>query len=121
MDYDIIQQGGDSMANEYVISKRDEKLGTVQLSKSVFESIIRITLEEMEGVFIVDTSWKSGVVPVVHKDNDLSVMVDVKLRYGLSAQRVSMNIQEKVVNVIKQTTDVVIKNVDVKISGFVFE
>ncbi len=114
-------QVGETMANEYVISKKDEKLGTVQLSKAVFESIVRITLEEMEGVTLADTSWKSGVVLSIDKENTLSILVDVRLKYGQSAQRVSMKIQEKIVNVIKQTTDVNIGNIDVKVSGFVFE
>ncbi|NLW28962.1 MAG: Asp23/Gls24 family envelope stress response protein [Erysipelothrix sp.] len=106
---------------EYMDVKFKNELGEVHINKSVFEWIARNIVEEMKGVDIVDGSFKKGVVCTLSKEGLLKIEIEVKLDYGMNAERTSRTIQENVINNIKNSTDVVADQVDISVIGFHFK
>lgn len=108
------------MAQEFIDVSFKNELGDVHIDKSVFEWIARINVDEIEGVHIVDGSFKKGINCVLTKNGLLKIEVDVKMNYGMNAERTSRTIQDKIVNAIKQMVDAHIDQVDVNVLGFQF-
>lgn len=108
------------MSQEFAEIKFKNELGDVNVHKSVFEWIARINVEEIEGVHIVDGNFKKGINCDLSKNGLMKVDVDVKLNYGLNAERTSRLIQDKIVNAIKQMVDVHTDQVNVNVVGFQF-
>ena len=106
------------MAQEYIVIKeKTEQSGLIALSKSVFESIAKISVEEVEGCILVDA--KKAVVCRI-ANNRLHVAVDAKVKYGVNVNRTCEDIQAKITQNIQLMTNLKCGSVDVKISGFVF-
>lgn len=108
------------MAQEFAEIKFETKLGDVNIHKSVFEWIARINVQEIEGVNIVDGSFKKGINCELSKNGLIKIDVEVRLNYGTNAERTSRLIQDKIVEAIKQMTDVHTDEVNVNVVGFQF-
>ncbi|MBQ7889667.1 MAG: Asp23/Gls24 family envelope stress response protein [Erysipelotrichaceae bacterium] len=107
------------MAQEYIVIKeKTEQSGLIALSKSVFESIAKISVEEVEGCFLVDNSKKAVVCKIIN--NRLHVNVEAKVKYGVNVNRTCEDIQDRITQNIQLMTNLKCGSVDVKISGFVF-
>ena len=108
------------MAQEYFGIKFENEVGDIHVNRSVFEWIARITVQEIEGVHIIDSSFKKGINAVLSKNGLLKIDVDVKYNYGMNAERTSRLIQDKIMDGIKQMVDVHPDQVDVSVLGFQF-
>lgn len=107
------------MAQEYIVIKeKTEQSGLIALSKSVFESIAVISVEEVEGCNLIDNTKKAVVCRI--QNNRLHVSVDAKVKYGVNVNRTCEEIQTRVTQNIQLMTNLKCGSVDVKISGFVF-
>lgn len=109
------------MAQEYFGVKFENEVGDIHVNRSVFEWITRITVQEVSGAHIVDSSFKKGISAVLSKNGLLKIEIDVKYNYGLNAERTSRLIQDKVMDAIKQMVDVHPDQVDVNVLGFQFD
>lgn len=108
------------MAQEFIDVTFKNNLGNVQVHKTVFEWISRINVDEIEGVHIVDGSFKKGINCYIDKDSLVKIEVDVRINYGVNAERSSRLIQDKIVKAIQNMVDVHIDQVDVNVIGFQF-
>lgn len=106
------------MAHEYLKGQSTTN-GEAHIAYSVVESIARIGIEEIEGVIIVDGSFKKGVTSVVENSTAI-INADVKIKYGYNADRIARQIQERVVKDVRQMADVHVDQVNVNILGFQF-
>lgn len=107
------------MAQEYVLLKnKDENNGLIALSKSVFESIARISVAEVDGCEPIDNEKKAVLSKI--NNNKLHIFIDAKVRYGVNANQTSEQIQNRVFQNINLMTGLKCHNIDVRITGFVF-
>ena len=107
------------MSQEYIVIKeKNEQSGLIALSKSVFESIAKISVEEVEGCALVDHAKKAVVSRV--QNNRLHISVEAKVKYGVNVNRTCEEIQDRVTQSIQLMTNLKCGSVDVKISGFIF-
>ena len=107
------------MAQEYIVIKeKTEQTGLIALSKSVFESIAKISMDEVEGCMLVDNAKKAVVSRIAN--NRLHVSVEAKVKYGMNVNHICEEIQDRIAQNIQLMTNLKCGSVDVKISGFVF-
>ncbi|RRC93072.1 Asp23/Gls24 family envelope stress response protein [Erysipelotrichaceae bacterium OH741_COT-311] len=108
------------MAQEYILlNKKDEK-SIVALSKGVFEAITKISIDEFDGVYLVDRKQAKSIHCKI-KDNKLALVIDVKFKYGVNVNRVSTRLQSKVHEAILNMTGLNCHVVNIRINGFVFD
>ena len=106
------------MAQEYIVIKeKTEQSGLIALSKGVYETIAKISMDEVEGCLLVDA--KKSVVCRI-ENNRLHVSVDAKVKYGVNVNRICEEVQDRITQNIQLMTNLKCGSVDVKISGFVF-
>lgn len=106
------------MAQEY-FKTESNRFGNVEIAFSVIEHIARVGIEEIEGISIVDTSFRKGVNALFEKGRT-TINVDVKVKYGFNADRAARQIQERIVKDARQMADVVVDHVNVNVHGFNF-
>lgn len=109
------------MAQDYFNLTFENEVGEIHVNRSVFELISRFSVEEIEGVHIIDSSFKKGITSTLSKEGLLKIEVDVKYNYGINAERTSRLVQDKIMNAIKDMVDIHPDQVDVNVLGFQFE
>lgn len=85
--------------------------GVLGLKGGVFEranSIINRNAQESEGVSVVQNS-----------DGSLNFVISVVIEFGVSIPKVAIKIQEAVKNAVNESTDLVVKNVDLVVDSYV--
>ena len=106
------------MAQEYIVIKeKTEQSGLIALSKGVYETIAKISMDEIEGCVLVDA--KKAVVCRI-ENNRLHVGVEAKVKYGVNVNQICEEVQDRITQNIQLMTNLKCGSVDVKISGFVF-
>lgn len=107
------------MAQEYILlNKNEDGNGLIALSKAVFETITRISLDELDDVYSVDKK-ESKAIQCRIRDNKLNVLVNVKIKYGANVNKTCQLLQEKIHENIFNMTNLKCSVVDIKINGFV--
>ena len=106
------------MAQEYIVIKeKTEQSGLIALSKGVYETIAKISMDEVEGCVLVDT--KKAVVCRI-ENNRLHVGVEANVKYGVNVNQICEEVQDRITQNIQLMTNLKCGSVDVKVSGFVF-
>lgn len=109
------------MAQEYIAVKQKNELGLIALSKSVFETIAQIVVEEEETLFLNDqmNPFKYSINCKIQNDQ-LIISVDVKVKFDANVNKSCAKLQDKIYENIAHMTDYTPDEIDVRVVGFVF-
>ncbi len=106
------------MAKEYILLKEKSDSGIIALNKSVFESIVEISKDEVEGLSKIPHTRFSRPVSIKIVNNKLHISVDVNLKYGASVGVVSKNLQTKIYDNILQMTGLKPSDISINVISF---
>ncbi|MDD6467788.1 MAG: Asp23/Gls24 family envelope stress response protein [Erysipelotrichaceae bacterium] len=109
------------MAMEYiVIPTINRNIGLIAISKHVLEAITRYTIEE-------EDTWYLGPATPFHQpvtckvvNNKLSIVLDIRLKYGVNVNSSCEQIQRKIQQMIEQMTDIKCNDIKINVVGFLF-
>ena len=105
------------MAQEYVILKEADEYGRIAVNKTVFRSIVEISLRDVENA--VPADMRFGKNTVVHIDhNKLQIAADIRVKYGANANTVSSQVQNRIYENILFMTGFKAGDVSVNMVGF---
>ncbi len=108
------------MAQEYIAVKQKNELGLIAISKSVFQTIAAIEVEDEENVVLADaTPFKSPLTCKIAEDR-LYLSVDIKVMYNANVNEVCARLQNKIYDSIKHMSEYAPDVIDVKVTGFLF-
>lgn len=109
------------MAQEYIEVKQNHELGMIALSKSVFQTIAQIAVEEAEGLTLADpfNPFKNSISCKIQ--NDLLILtVNVKVNYDVNVKAACTKLQNTIHDNIAHMSDYTPDIIDIRVSGFVF-
>lgn len=114
------------MTKEYYDLKVENNLGTANICTQVFEAISYGALQNLEDVWVHLPSGfpKAGKHPVsalLCNDQSLSLTIDVDVKYGVNISLITNTIQTKVIDSIKQMTNINKCKVNVNIKSIEFD
>lgn len=107
-----------------VYKHKDESKGKVVYNVGIVKGIVRLAVEDVEGVAIeskqkVRKNADSGIkVEVTNGNINVNVIVDVY--YGYSIPDVAYNIQRSIKHSVESMSKYKIGNIDVKVNGVIF-
>ena len=81
------------MTEEYVLLKDSNEIGKIALNKSVFSSIVNISLDEIEGVVKPE---KDDHIEIKVIKNRLEITVGVIVKNDSNVKTVCENLQKKI-------------------------
>lgn len=109
------------MAMEYiVIPTINRNIGLIAISKHVLEAITRYTIEEEKVWYLGPSTPFHQAVTCKVVDNKLSIVLDIKLKYGANVNSSCELIQNKIQQMIAQMTDITCDDIRINVVGFVF-
>ena len=111
------------MAQEYVSVNQSSHLGIIALSKSVFQTITAITVDEEEAVMLAQTDITSlfkDTVTCKVQDDQMMLTMDVKVNYNANVNEVCAKLQKKLHEAIAHMTGYAPDVIDIKVVGFFF-
>lgn len=110
-----------NMAQEYVGLRQKNALGQIALSKSVFQTIAKIVIDEDKKIELAEnnTPFKYALGCKVQNDQ-LVITADVKVDYNANVQDACNNLQLKIYENIQHMTDYTPDIIDIRVVGFVF-
>ncbi len=104
-------------------------LGVVHIHKNVVAEIVASVLTDIDGVNLLPKNFAQscgelfgqktvpGVTVSVDENNDVSVDIQVLVRYGMNIPDIGRHIQDVVRSVVQKTADISLKEVNVNIQG----
>ncbi|MDD5018881.1 MAG: Asp23/Gls24 family envelope stress response protein [Candidatus Omnitrophica bacterium] len=105
-------------------------LGIIKIHNNVIASIAYLATLEIDGVSRVCDDMKSRILRLIgkktqsgaidirqEKNEEISVIVPVILKYGYKIPDVATKIQDRVKAAVEEATDLVIRDVVIKIKG----
>ncbi len=103
----------------------DESKGKVVYNVGIVKGIVRLAVEDVEGVAIQDKNKKavkksSDGIKVETSNNNINVSVNVDVYYGYSIPDVAYNIQRNVKHSVESMSKYKIGTIDVKVTGVIF-
>lgn len=104
------------MADYIVAKNREQNIGIIGLSTTVFEAIAEFSLEDIKGVKVIPaTRFKRNVACKV-EDGKININLNINVKTGNNVNEICRKVQKHIVNCIYNMTDFddVIVNVDVK-------
>lgn len=112
--------------NEYYTFDQGSVNGKILMNIRVFDEITKKTVNDMKNVSL-DTSKGfqiSGTKSVVGcsiKDNEITISIHVRLKYGMNITKTTCEIQEKIAIAIKQMTGVSVKHINIEVDNIDFD
>lgn len=113
------------------LEEKNHGLGTIEIAPEVLEVISGITVNEIEGVYAMQGTFKSGVnelfgrsshnkgIYLRNNEDGLSIDVYCYLKYGVSVPKVALEVQTKIKEQILFMSDLDISTVNVHVVGLV--
>lgn len=104
-------------------------LGIVHIHKNVVADIVASTVADVDGVELVSKTFMEncielfgkkivpGVTVNVDENNDVSVDIQVVVRYGMNIPDIGRHIQDVVRSIVQKTVDISLKEINVNIQG----
>ncbi|NLE65068.1 MAG: Asp23/Gls24 family envelope stress response protein [Elusimicrobia bacterium] len=104
-------------------------LGAIEVHKNVLADIATAAIKDVEGVTParyelaervmawLGRSFNSAVEVRADVAGQVSLVIKVKVRYGLNLAEVSQKVQDKVLTAVERMADIDLKDVDVSIEG----
>lgn len=104
----------------------------VSISENVIANIAKIATEEIDGVYKITKSVTATITDIFSKqsntgvkvetsDNEISIDLSVELIYGVNISNVTCKIQSNVKSSIESMTGLIVKEVNVLVSGLFIE
>ena len=103
---------------DYVVLKKDAGSGMIAISKSVFEAIAEITMQDIENIVHTPTSFAKKTLSVHVDDNQLKIEADVRVKYGANVSETCGLVQSKIYENIVFMTGYKPSDVRVNVTGF---
>ena len=103
------------MTEEYVLLKDSNEIVKIALNKSVFSSIVNISLDEIEGVVKPE---KDDHIEIKVIKNRLEITVGVIVKNDSNVKTVCENLQKKIFDNILDMTNIKAKTITVDVLGF---
>ncbi len=94
------------------------EFGSIEVSNKAINDIANICVEKTKGVY---PNKKDGTSACNFKDDELRVVVPVKIKQGIDVIKTCNNLQSIIKSSIGEMTGVEAKSVDIEIEGFVNE
>ncbi len=94
------------------------EFGSIEVSNKAINDIANICVEKTKGVY---PNKKDGTSACNFKDDELKVVVSVKVKQGIDVVKTCNNLQSKIKTAIGEMTGIEAKSVDIEIQGFVSE
>ncbi|MBI3617356.1 MAG: Asp23/Gls24 family envelope stress response protein [Candidatus Omnitrophica bacterium] len=104
-------------------------LGVVHIHKNVVADIVASTVADVDGVRLIPKSFAencgelfgqkvvAGVTVNVDENSDVSVDIQVVVRYGMNIPDIGRHIQDVVRSIVQKTVDISLKEINVNIQG----
>jgi uncharacterized alkaline shock family protein YloU len=104
-------------------------LGVVHIHKNVVADIVASTVVDVDGVSLIPKSFAEncgelfgqkvvpGVTVNVDENSDVSVDIQVVVRYGMNIPDIGRHIQDVVRSIVQKTVDISLKEINVNIQG----
>lgn len=109
------------MAQEYIALKEKNNLGIIALSKSAFQTIAKIVIEEDESLQLAETSTPFKYPMSCKIQNDqLILTIDVKVKYSVNVNETCNKVQSKIFENIEHMTEYTPDVIDIRVVGFIF-
>lgn len=106
------------MKKEYILIN-DSEQGKIALSKDVIESIVRISLDEIEDVEpLIKTAFNNPIKILINK-NRLIVNVNVGIKDSENLNTITRKLQSKIFDSIYQMTAIKTKEINITVNNFV--
>ena len=106
------------MAKEYILLKEKTDSGLIALNKSVFESIVEISEDEIDEVVRINSSRFTKPIQVKILKNQLHISVDVNFKFGSNVSLVSKKLQTKIYENILQSTNIKPSEITINVVSF---
>lgn len=108
-----------------VYKHKDESKGKVVYNVGIVKGIVRLAVEDVEGVAIetknkIRKNTDSGIKVDVTNSGNINVSVIVDVYYGYSIPDVAYNIQRSIKHSVESMSKYKIGNIDVKVNGVIF-
>ncbi len=105
------------MAMDYVVLNEKSENGLMAVNKSVFESIAKISMQDIEDVKMSVNPFVSPI-QVKIEDNKLNITADVKVTYGVNVSATCEKIQNRIYENVSYMTGFKPNQVTVNVTGF---
>ncbi len=104
-------------------------LGVVHIHTNVVADIVASTIADVDGVSLISKNFVEscselfgkkvvpGVTVNVDENNDVSVDIQVVVRYGMNIPDIGRHIQDVVRSIVQKTIDISLKEINVNIQG----
>ncbi len=104
-------------------------LGSIQVHKKAIADIAVSALSELDGVSLMPADLPTqfmeffgqksypGIIVTVDKNNQVTLELRLRIRYGISVADIARQIQETVRSAIERTVDINLKDINVNIQG----
>lgn len=114
------------MTKEYYDLKVNNNLGNANICTQVFEAISYGALQSLSDACVhlpsgFPKSGKHPITAVLCKDESLSLSIEVDVKYGVHISTITESIQFKVLDAIKQMTNIEKCKIDVIIKSIEFD
>ena len=103
--------------------------GSIQIHKKVLADITATAISDIDGVKLIDKDLMSqffellgkkncpGVIVNIDKNNQVSLEIRVRIRYGVNIPDMARHIQDVVRSAVERTADVQLKDINVNVQG----
>lgn len=108
------------MAQEYLLAVNKSQLGQIAFSKSVFETIAKIAVEEETQLTLAETTPFKSALNCRISDDQLVITLNVKVKYLAKVEEVCSHLQAKIYDSISHMSDYTPDVIDIRIVGFLF-
>lgn len=105
------------MAMDYVVLNEKSENGLMAVNKSVFESIAKISMQDIDDVKMSVNPFVSPI-QVKIEDNKLNITADVKVTYGVNVSATCEKIQNRIYENVSYMTGFKPNQVTVNVTGF---
>lgn len=103
----------------YIASKKKENsIGQIAISTSVFESIAANALEDLKDVKVMNGLHLRKLISCHAENNNIYINANVRVRNGMNVSELSSRAQNMIRNAIVQMTDYTNVVVNVIVKGF---
>ena len=109
------------MAQEYIALQQKNEIGLIALSKSVFQTIAAIAVEEEDNISLADSTPFYYPLSCKIKNDQLILSLDIKVKYNVNTNEVCSRLQNKIYESISHMTDYIPDIIDVHVLGFIFD
>ena len=105
------------MATDYVKLNEKNEYGNIAINKSVFESIVEISMKDIEDVKVSVNPF-ARPIQIKIDENKLNITADVKVKYGVNVNATCEKVQNRIYENVAYMTGFKPNEVTVNVTGF---